>query len=332
MHAMWHAGFGPLRLCEQNLGGSGKAPFVSRAVRHLGWGLALTLGLRYRSIRIDAVHFCGLEQELIEKRKRTKFDRNAIPKEPTQQRLQLLYRTVKERDGLASLVEFLKIPWMTRESFKAEIARLISVLHNLRYVDLPDGSFANEPSCMILRRELECRCPDIRKTKYFAGAEGSFALLLQGRQWQRLESLELRGLQVEQDLLLYTVTSLSSLRHLALRAIASLKDEIFAATPELPHFPALCSLAITEAAAVTSVGLGAYLSRPDTREKLVHLELSGTGILPQNLHEILAAAPCLPSLTVQETVSGSFPLSPVPPLASPSLRTFHFEISPPSTS
>jgi hypothetical protein len=64
---------------------------------------------------------------------------------------------------------------------------------------------------------------------------------------------------------------------------------------------------------------------------LANLQLTRTGVAPQNLHEILAVAPHLTNLIISATVSRSFPLAPVPPLASRSLRTLQFEIYPSSS-
>ena len=302
--------------------------FHSSAYNLDGYQLGLPrLVCRYRSVRLDPVHYCQKEYDLSAKRKRRSFfERNGDPKDPTQERLQLFERTVRENEYLAALVQILKMPYMTRQTCKADLARTVSVLPNLRYVDLPEGFFNDEPSSSMLRQELQHRCPEIRSMKYHAGAESSFALLAHSRIWQNLEILELVGLEIEPDTLLYVVASLPDLREVKLGDIPSLDDTIFGRNNSLPPFPPLSSLILEGTPAISASGLIAYLSRPEVRELLSRLSLSKTGVLPQDLHEVLSYAPRLSDLTINEIVSRSFPLKPVPALASRSLLTFHYEI------
>ena len=218
------------------------------------------------------------------------------------------------------------MPYMTRETCKADLARTVSVLPNLRYVDLPEGFFSDVSSSGTLRQELQHRCPEIRNMKYHTGAETSFTLLAHSRLWQNLEKLELVGLQVEPDTLLYVLASLPTLQEVKLGEIPSLDDTIFGQNNSLPPFPPLTTLHLEGTPSITAFGLIAYLSRPQTRELLIRLSLSTTGVLPQDLHTVLSCAPHLSYLMINETVSRSFPLKPVPPLASGSLRTLHYEI------
>ncbi|MCJ1305696.1 hypothetical protein MMC08_008512, partial [Hypocenomyce scalaris] len=218
------------------------------------------------------------------------------------------------------------MPYMTRETCKADLARTVSVLPNLRYVDLPEGFYSDDASSNILKNELQSRCPDIRKLKYLAGAEGSFTALAQYRPWQNMETLELSGLSVEPSTLLYVLTSFPVLRQLKLVDLPWLDDQIFTSNPSIPPFPPINKLTLEIIPNVSAHGLVHYLSRPDTREALASLSLTNTGILPTTLHEVLARAPCLASLSISETVDRSFPLSPTPPLSSRSLRTLHYEI------
>ena len=285
--------------------------------------------IRYRNVRLDTVHYCELEYELSAKRKRRSFfERNGDPKDATQQRLKLFSKTVRGNGHLSTLVFNLKMPYMTRESSKADLARTVSVLPNLRYVDLPDGFFSDDASTNILKQELQQRCPDIRKMAYHTGSEESFTILSHMRQWQNLEILELSGLRVEPGTLLYVLASFPILREVKLRKIPSLDDSIFTINDSLPLFPPLMILDLEDAPMVTSAGIQTYLSRRSPRETLSELRLSQTGVLPSTLHEILHVAPCLSTLWVNETVSRSFPLTPIPPLASNSLHTIHYEILP----
>lgn len=284
---------------------------------------------RYHSVRLDPVHYCEREIYLAAKRKRrSRFDRNSEPEDATQQRLQLFARTVRETQYLAVLVKILKMPYMIRETCKADLARTVSFLPHLQYVDLPEGVFSDDPASSLLKNELLRKCPDLRKMKYHSGSEESFKMLAHMRQWQDLEILEVKGLRIEPDTLLYVLASLPALRELKLGGISSLEDTIFAPNSQLPPFPPLTTLCLERCPSITTTGLVAYLSRRDTRESLERLSLNQTSVLAQNLHEVLANAPRLTSLTINDTVSRSLPLAPIPPLASRSLRTLHYEILP----
>ena len=264
---------------------------------------------------------------LAEKRKRRSFfDRNAEPIDAPQQRLQLLSRTVRETAALAIQVQYLKMSYMTRETCKADLARTVSVLPNLRYVDLPEGFYSDDNSANTLKHELQSRCPDIRTMKYFAGAEGSFTALAHHRPWQNMETLELAGVSVEPSTLLYVLGSFPVLHQLKLVDLPWLDDQIFTINPSIPPFPAINKLTLDNIPLVSAHGLVLYLSRPDTREALASLGLTRTGILSTTLHEVLARAPHLVTLSISESVDRSFPLTPIPPLSSRSLKTLYFEI------
>ena len=287
---------------------------------------------RYRSVRLDTVHYCEREAALAERRKRRSFfERNGNPQDATLRRLQLFSASVRERKSLADSVHVLKMPYMTRETSKADLARTVSVLPNLQYVDLPEGFYSDDPACNILKQALQHRCPDIRKMKYAAGSEQTFTLLAHKRQWQNLKILEISSLNVRPDTLLYVLASFPTLHVLKLHNISCLDDTIFEPNSSLPPFPPFTALELTEAPNVTSAGLRAYLSRPETREFLLELSFAQTGISPTTLHEVLDAAPRLEALKVNETVSRSFPLTPVPLLISRSLRILRYEILPEST-
>ncbi|KAK2798418.1 hypothetical protein FQN49_008973, partial [Arthroderma sp. PD_2] len=118
----------------------------------------------YQNIRIDAVHYCELEIQLAAKRKKNSFlNHNAEPLDAPRTRLLLLMRTVRDSRALGCMVKSLRMPYMTREASKSELARTISVLPNLRYVDLPAGFFSDDASSQTLKHELLARCPDIRR-------------------------------------------------------------------------------------------------------------------------------------------------------------------------
>ena len=142
---------------------------------------------RYQNIRIDAVHYCGKEAELAHRRKRRSTTGRDVG--PSHERLQLLSRTVRENRLLAEKVQYLKLPYMTREGSVADLARTVAFLPNLLYVDLPEAFYTDGASCMTLKQELQSRCPRLCYMKYKAGSESSFQLLSQLTHWEGLEAI-----------------------------------------------------------------------------------------------------------------------------------------------
>ena len=282
---------------------------------------------RYHSVRIDTVHYCEREADLSAKRKRRSFiSRNGAPKDPPQERLHLFSRSVRENTFLACQVQYLKTPYMTREVCKADLARTVSVLPNLRYIDLPDGFYNDDPSSNTLRQELQTRCGDIRQMKYAGGAEGSFQMLTQARQWQNLEALELLHLAVEPATIADVFASLKALRHIRFTSLRSLDDSMFSSI-HMSAFRRLAVLEFQDVPNISAKGLLAYLSDSEVKKALKNLTMANTGILPSDLFQILAAAPSLTNLHVGESVSRALSQLETPPLASCSLRVLHYEIS-----
>ncbi|KAI7553347.1 hypothetical protein KC331_g1291 [Hortaea werneckii] len=289
----------------------------------------------YTSIRIDAVHYCWLEEELAERRKKAagkhfRSKSNVVePGEVPNIRLSLLCRTVRENERLADQVLLLKVPYMTRETAKGELARTVSALPNLQYVDLPDGFFNGDPSCLALRHELQARCPEIRKMSYRPGSEEALELLAQ-RHWQSIEQLELSGLHIEPATLRIVLASLPTLHELTLSDLPWLDDTIFQPFPgQLPDFPPLQVLKLENTPNVTAHGLTDHLELPQNREVLSSLSLTNTGVTVQDLHLVLWSASQLIHLAINETVSKSLTLtgSQLPPLTSICLKTLNFEIT-----
>ena len=244
-------------------------------------------------------------------------------------RLQLLAKTVRLQPQLADLVQILKLPYMTRETAKGDLARTVSALPSLRYVDLPDGFFTGDPSCLALRQELQARCPDIRKMSYKAGSEDALELLAH-RHWQSIEILELSSLAVEPATLRIVLASLPTLHELTLSDLNWTDDTIFQSSPgKLPDFPPLQALKLVDVPNLTAKGLKAYLLSPVNRSSLQSLTLQNTGVSVQDLPEVLWAASSLVHLSLTETVTKSLALSTheLPPLTSISLKTLHFEIT-----
>ncbi|GLA64062.1 hypothetical protein AtubIFM56815_007049 [Aspergillus tubingensis] len=289
--------------------------------------------LLYAHVRIDAVHYCELEVQLAAKRKRHSFfDRNGEAIDAPQVRLQLFMQTVRDSRDLGRMVLSLRMPYMTREASKAEIARTISVTPNIRYVDLPAGIYSDDASCLALKQELIGRCPDLRRMTYRHGAEGSFSQLPEARLWQNLEVLELSRLYIEPRLLRMGLASFPKLRDLTLDDLPWLDDSAFDLSDTLPPFPAVQRLTLRDTPNVTASGLAGVLSLPLNRTELQYLTLSATGVLPSTLHQILSAAPQLHALSIIQDVSRSFPTDRVPPLSSRSLQLLHYEITSPAGS
>ncbi|KAI9696150.1 MAG: hypothetical protein M1820_008291 [Bogoriella megaspora] len=285
--------------------------------------------LLYGSVRIDAVHYCELEEILHEKRRRRSRHKNEST-DPPAVRLQLLTRTLRENRQVALAVRFLKLPYMTRESCKAELARAVAVTRNLLYVDLPEGFYTGDPTCLALRQELQASCPDIRRMKYEAGSEQALQLLAHGY-WPNLEVLELAHLAIEPGTLRIVLGSLTGLRELSIADIPSLDDSIFHAAPSLPPFPPLQSFTLTRIERITHVGLIEYLTNPNDpfiRDALNTLKLIHMPSISTNeLYAILASAPHLTTFAYEASVSRSLPLEPIPPLQSRSLHTLYYEIT-----
>lgn len=282
------------------------------------------------------MHYCEQSLESRAKPKRRSFfERNTNSKENStdapRQRLKLFARTVRSKGLLASQVRYLKMSYMTRESCKTDLARTISVLPNLRYVDLPEGFYSDDPASNILKQELRSRCPDIRSMKYISGAESSFTSLGRSKPWRHLEALELIDLEVEPAILVQVLSSLSTLRQLRLANLPLLDDDIFKLNSTSFPMPPLTTLSLEGAPNISADGLVTYLLQPHTRAGFTTLNLVNTGIHSFHLHHILAAAPRLSSVHISETVTRALPPSPIPPLKSASLETLHFEISTAST-
>ena len=152
--------------------------------------------LRYGSIRIDAVHYCPLEQTL--RHSRTKKNRRSkyvtrvdldddyvydASTDPSQERMRLLADTLRSNYWLGSLVKYLKLPYTIRESLNSDLTRAAGACPNLRYVDLATGFFAGESRFEMLRNEIWINCPDIRTMKYTEGSERYFKALGDENRW-----------------------------------------------------------------------------------------------------------------------------------------------------
>ena len=279
---------------------------------------------RYKSIRIDAVHYCELEEVYAEQRRRK--SRNGDDTDAPTLRLLQLCRTVRENHYVGSRVRFLKLPYMTRESCKAEIARTVSVCPNIEFVDLPDGFFNGDVTCHTLRQEMQARCAHIRKMKYNEGGEQSLESLMHGY-WQELRVIELNRIQMEPTILRRVFGILPWLSEINLADLPWLDDSIFHPASGLPDFPALDALKLRKINRITAHGLAQYLSSPVCSNALRTLTIKDCVGLPvQELHLVLGAAMALETLEYTATVSAALPLDPYPPMLSYSLRKLNFEI------
>ncbi|KAI4650472.1 hypothetical protein J4E93_002828 [Alternaria ventricosa] len=295
-------------------------------------------GLLYNSIRIDAVHYCELEEVYADQRRRK--SRNGDDIDAPTLRLQQLGQSVRGNQYLGQRVRFIKLPYMTREACKADLARTVSGCPNIEFIDLPDGFYNGDQSCQLLRQELQARCPHIRKMKYNEGGEQSLETLLQGY-WQELISVELNKIQIEPSILRQVFGVLPHLKELTITGVSWLNDSTFHDAPGIPNFPALETLKLTKVHGVTANGLAQYLYNPMCSGRLRTLILKDCGGIPvPALHIILQAAVNLRTLEYNATVSASLPLDPIPPMTSYTLRKLHFEVIsssahqayPPSTS
>ncbi|KAG8414628.1 hypothetical protein J3459_014177, partial [Metarhizium acridum] len=166
---------------------------------------------------------------------KSRFNKNGIPEDPALARLKLLRRTVRENPTkIGSLVQFLKTPYMIRESCHVELAQMIAKLPMLQYVDLPEGMFCDDPAYTTLRLEVQAKCPFIKKATYASGAERSFVTLVSGQIWPDLEVLELTGLKIDPHILRAVLSCLPELRALKVSETYSLSDDVLVADENLP--------------------------------------------------------------------------------------------------
>ncbi|KAK0626591.1 hypothetical protein B0T14DRAFT_422732 [Immersiella caudata] len=286
----------------------------------------------YRSIRIDMVHYCEREAFLSERRKRRSFfDRNGEPEDTSQARLKLLCRTLREDPvRLGQTVEFLRMPYMLRESCQVDLAKTIAVTPNLRYVDLPEGLFTDDPSFLTLRLEVQARCLHLRKMIYMGGSERSLQALASGTVWTHLEVLELIKINMDPALIRQVLGCLFNLRALKISQTPYINDQTLAWNDMLPHFPALEEFILNDVPNVTAEGIKAWLVMPEARQALKVLTLNKTGVQVSSLHEVLAHAPQLKHMSVMNSVNTAMPTTighqNIPYMYSTSLETFHYEI------
>ncbi|KAI5792900.1 hypothetical protein FPQ18DRAFT_367233 [Pyronema domesticum] len=285
--------------------------------------------LQYTSIRLDSVHYCGLEEELETKRKRGSFfqKKHEAPVEVPEMRMRLLYRTFQENERIACLVQYLRVPYMTRETCIADHARLVSLTPEMRYCDMAEGVYSDDNTCVGLKAILYARCPELRKMTWTTGSEKNFADLWQQQPWRNLEVVKLDSMRIENGDLLRVLNSLPALHDLTLKSLPWITDNIF--TPTFAgSFPALQTLILDDLETLSSAALLSYLNRPIVSASLTSLSILNTPLPPGSLASILLAATSLESLHYATTVTRAFSDSSPEPLRSTSLRKLHYEITP----
>lgn len=277
----------------------------------------------YNSIRIDAVHYCELEELFAEQRRKSRHG-DEIDR-PTQ-RLQQLCQSVRGNQYLGQRVRFIKLPYMLRESSKADLARTVSGCPNLEYIDLPDGFYTGDSACQLLRQEIQARCPHIRKMKYNEGGEQALESLLNGY-WQDLSVVELNKVRTEPSILRQVLGMLPQLSELRISGVSWLNDSTFHSAPGLPPFPALDTLRLEKIHGLTAEGLANYLSSPMCSNRLRTLIIKDcSGIPVSSIHLLLQTASVIRTLEYTVNVTAALPLDPLPPMASTTLHKLNFEI------
>lgn len=270
------------------------------------------------------MHYCELEEVLADQRRRK--SRNGDEIDAPTRRLQQLGQSVRGNQYLGQRVRFIKLPYMTREACKADLARTVSGCPNLEFIDLPDGFYNGDQSCQLLRQELQARCPHIKRMKYNEGGEQSLESLLQGY-WQDLQSIELNRIHIEPSILRQVFGMLPRLKELTITEVDWLNDSTFHDAPGIPNFPALEILRLDKCHAVTANGLAHFLYNPMCSGRLRTLILKDCAGFPvSSLHIVLQAAVNLKSLEYTATVSASLPLDPIPPMTSHRLHKLSFEV------
>jgi hypothetical protein len=261
------------------------------------------------------------------------LNRNADPEDVTQARLKLLCRTLREDPArLGPRVEFLKTPYMLRESSQADLARTIAVLPNLKYVDLPEGMYMDEPSYLTLRLEVQARCREMRKMTYMGGSERSLQSLANGTIFTKLEVLELIKINIDPSVLRQVLYGLRNIRAVKVSETTTFTDEMFYWNDTVVPVPPLEELVLNEVPNITAEGLRQWLeSTPDASQTLKVLSLNHTGVEPSTLHQLLPLTPALKHLSITKNVMAGLLTASggmqVPPLTSTSIKVLHYEIT-----
>jgi hypothetical protein len=291
----------------------------------------------FRSVRFDQMHYCELE-EILRAQRSKKGGRKArrnddddyvynAEADPALERLRLFSSAIRGSAFLGSLIQFVKLPNLIREGRKMEIAQLVAVCPQLRYIDLPHAFYEGDKSTEVIRSEMWANCPDIREMKFLSGSAPYFEMMAYGNRWGGLEKLIISGIRIDLAMFRDIIASLPILQTLVLVSLPDVNDQIFSTIPGLVPFPQIANLELHELPNVTTEGILKYLIEHRGNERLTSLTLENTGVSIPALHQVLTAANNLLSLTVISDVVKALPLEPLPPLASATLQTLHYEIS-----
>lgn len=238
----------------------------------------------------------------------------------------MLAETLRENPRLAAFVQYFKLPYMVRKQQRADLARIVSVCHNLRYVDLPDEFYSGAEGGDMLRNELMKNCVELRKIKFTHGSEFFFQMLYTSNPWLHLEVLVLESIQMDVMTFRRILSKLQMLNSLTLKGIPDLRNDIFSVAAPVPDFATVRTLVLHNLPDITLQGLATYFSRAENRKALQNLVVDNTGVTVPDLPAILSMAPDLRSLTFILHVASPFTLDPIPSLASRTLELLHFEI------
>ena len=282
----------------------------------------------YQNVRLEQVHYCGLEEELWERRNRRSFFSNADSdsNEPVKTRMRLLYRTIQENEDIAYLILYIKAPYWVREGCKQELALLVSLVPNVRYVDLPQVVFTADGSCPLLAT-MRSRSSQLRLMRWESGSEHVFIHTGPEQPWKMLEVVSLSNMKIDDTQLQSVLVTLSHLRSVKLLEMAHLTDALFNSNAESMGFPLVKSLVIEQCPKITIAGIKQYLLLQNTEPTLEELTLTRSGIIPDQLNSIFNIAPALRVLSITCEVSKPCPpLSQLPYLSSISLKEVKYDV------
>ncbi|KAF8430165.1 hypothetical protein EV426DRAFT_7163 [Tirmania nivea] len=289
----------------------------------------VALGLLYRNIRLEQVHYCELEEELWRRRNRRSFFSNGSTdsNEQVKVRIKFLYRTIQENEQIANTVLYLKAPFWVREGCKQELTLLVSLIPNVRYIDLPQSVYTGDNSSPLLAT-MRSRSSQLRLMGWRAGGEHSLMHIASEQPWKMLEVISLSNLKLDDTQIQSVMASLPQLKSVTLEEMAYITDAIFDSSYESMGFPLIKSLKIQECPKLTIAGIKQYLLLQCTQPTLEELTLTNAGVIPDHLNSIMDIAPVLRVLSITCAVS-----KPCPPasqlryLSSKSLRKITYDVT-----
>lgn len=309
----------------------------TRDLAHLGlvclrWS-SVVQPLLYRNIQLERVHYCGREEQLDEIRKRRSKVIHTDPDsiDTAKERIDLLVRTFRYNEDLATYTLFIRLQYMTRESCKTALSALVSIpLSNLRWMDLPDGFYKDESSCSTLKAIMHQKCPDLRRMRWNEGSEDSFLLIPSQRPWPQLEFVEFWNLNIDEEQIGKVIASLPKVNAVGLQQLQWVTDRFLGLGPTSRGIlPPVQTLSISKCDNITFNSIISYLEQPAVQAKLKNLQLKEVDFPPHFLYKVLELLPHLESLRIIAPVTKIFPRYENHPLLySASLRELSYEIRP----